>query len=146
MDGEAFLARSGGVLSVVVQRQPTDVPGEAVTTSAIVEWKPGPNATMRQEPPSQPQPAPSAEGHMGAAPLEPPEPPQQTREQAEAEHRAAVEALAQQQVQSPPPPPLQPAPAPAPEVPVGVGVVTSIGDGLDGMDGEDTSELPEEYR
>jgi hypothetical protein len=39
MDGEALLHRAGGVLSVVVHRAITDLPGEMVTTAAVFEWK-----------------------------------------------------------------------------------------------------------
>lgn len=39
MDGEAMLARAGGVLSVITQREPTEFPGEMVTTAAVFEWK-----------------------------------------------------------------------------------------------------------
>lgn len=49
MDGEAFLARSGGMLTVVVGRRQTGFPGEAVTTDALIEWKDGPNAKLRPE-------------------------------------------------------------------------------------------------
>lgn len=39
LDAEALLARAGGVLTVIVQRHPTDFPGEMVTTAAVFEWK-----------------------------------------------------------------------------------------------------------
>jgi hypothetical protein len=39
MDAVSMLDRSGGVFSVVARRHPTDLPGEMVTVSAIVEWK-----------------------------------------------------------------------------------------------------------
>lgn len=58
-EAAALLKRAGGVLSVVTQREPTDFPGEMVTTAAVFEWKdrtdarPQPEATQRvveQEP------------------------------------------------------------------------------------------------
>ena len=39
MDAEAQLHISGGVITCIVGRHPTDLPGEMVTTSAIFEWK-----------------------------------------------------------------------------------------------------------
>jgi hypothetical protein len=39
MDGEALLWRAGGVLTILVGREPTDLPGEMVTTEAVIEWK-----------------------------------------------------------------------------------------------------------
>jgi hypothetical protein len=49
MDGEAMLARAGGVLTVIVQREPTRVPMESVTTAAIFEWKHHPEARPNVE-------------------------------------------------------------------------------------------------
>lgn len=63
MDGEAFLARTGGMLVVTVGRQPTDLPGEAVTTHAVVEWRDSARAVLEEERPTQVLPEP-----------EPPEP------------------------------------------------------------------------
>jgi hypothetical protein len=39
IDAATFLDFAGGVLSVVTQRQPTGLPGEMVTTGAVVEWR-----------------------------------------------------------------------------------------------------------
>lgn len=39
LDGVVMLDRAGGVLSVTVSRAQTGVPGERVTTGAMVEWK-----------------------------------------------------------------------------------------------------------
>lgn len=39
MEAAALLKRAGGVLTVIVQRVPTDFPGERVTTAAVFEWK-----------------------------------------------------------------------------------------------------------
>ena len=50
MDGEALLARAGGVLSVVVHRAPTDLPGEMVTTAAVFEWKDRTDGEDRPQP------------------------------------------------------------------------------------------------
>lgn len=69
MDGEAFLARTGGILVVTVGRQPTDLPGEAVTTHAVVEWRDSARATLEEERPSTVLPVPIAE------PVATPEPP-----------------------------------------------------------------------
>ena len=38
-DALSMVDRAGGTFSVVVGRHPTDLPGEMVTTGAIVEWK-----------------------------------------------------------------------------------------------------------
>lgn len=53
MDGEAFLARTGGILVVTVGREPTDLPGEAVTTHAVVEWRDSARAVLEEERPTQ---------------------------------------------------------------------------------------------
>jgi hypothetical protein len=64
MDGESLLAVTGGILKVMVGRHPTDLPGEAVTTHAVLEWKDGPRATLDDEEPvssvlpAQPEPEP----------------------------------------------------------------------------------------
>jgi hypothetical protein len=63
MDGEAMLARTGGILIVHVGRHPTDLPGEAITTHAVVEHRDGARAQVEQ-------PAPVAEPE----PVEPEEP------------------------------------------------------------------------
>jgi hypothetical protein len=39
LDGEALLWRAGGVLTVLPGRAQTDIEGEMVTTSALLEWK-----------------------------------------------------------------------------------------------------------
>jgi hypothetical protein len=39
LDGVVMLDRAGGVLSVTVSRAQTGVPGERVTSGAMVEWK-----------------------------------------------------------------------------------------------------------
>lgn len=41
MDAEAMQAISGGIVTCIVGRRKTDLAGEAVTTGAIFEWKPG---------------------------------------------------------------------------------------------------------
>lgn len=51
LDGVSFLDRSGGVLTIIVGREPTDLQGEAVTTNAVVEWKDGPRAKPQAEAP-----------------------------------------------------------------------------------------------
>lgn len=63
MDGEALLHRAGGVLEVVVMRQPTDVPGEMVTEAAIFAWKDRTDAKPQPEvpaPQADPDPTPEA--------------------------------------------------------------------------------------
>lgn len=49
-DAEALLARAGGVLSVVVDRATTEIPGEMVTISALFEWKDRTDAKPQPEP------------------------------------------------------------------------------------------------
>lgn len=39
IDGATMLDRAGGVFTVIVGRQATDLAGEMVTTGAIFEWK-----------------------------------------------------------------------------------------------------------
>jgi hypothetical protein len=39
LDGIVLLDRAGGVMTVLVGRQPTNLPGEMVTTQALVEWR-----------------------------------------------------------------------------------------------------------
>lgn len=71
MDGEAFLARTGGILTVTVGRQPTDLPGEAVTTHAVVEWRDSARAQLEPEQPSAaalPGPEPEPEADADDAP------------------------------------------------------------------------------
>lgn len=53
LDGIALLDRSGGVLTIVVGRQPTDLPGEMVTTGAVCEWKDRTDARPQPEPAQQ---------------------------------------------------------------------------------------------
>lgn len=49
LDGVVMLDRSGGVLTVIVGRTPTELPGEMVTTGAIVQWKNRTDATPQPE-------------------------------------------------------------------------------------------------
>jgi hypothetical protein len=50
MEAAALLKRAGGVLTVIVQREPTDFPGERVTTAAVFEWKDRTDARPQPEP------------------------------------------------------------------------------------------------
>lgn len=52
LDGVAMLDRSGGVLTVIVGRTPTELEGEMVTTGAVVEWKNRSDAKPQPEQPS----------------------------------------------------------------------------------------------
>jgi hypothetical protein len=69
LDGEALLWRAGGVLTVLPGRAQTDIEGEMVTTSALLEWKDRTDARSQPETAGEvlPQPAP-------AEPLDEPEP------------------------------------------------------------------------
>jgi hypothetical protein len=68
LDGEAALHRLGGVLTIVVGRHPTDLPGEMVTTSALIEWKDRTDARPQPETPGDPVP------EQAAPPAREPEP------------------------------------------------------------------------
>lgn len=133
MDGEAMLARSGGILEVVVQRHPTDLAGEAVTTGAVVSWKAGVSATLEQP---RPAPAPAPEP-----------PPVAAGPDLAAEMQQQLATVAR--------------PAPAPQItgtaPGGAVAVQEpppvaaprddIGDGLDHPDADiDLSEIPADHR
>jgi hypothetical protein len=48
-DAAIILDRAGGVASVVVGRAPTGLPGEFVTTGAVVEWKDRTDAKAQPE-------------------------------------------------------------------------------------------------
>lgn len=76
MDGVSLLDRSGGVLTVLVGRHPTDLPAEMLTTGAVCEWKDRSDARPQQEQqisvvaaPPQPQPEPSYEAKAGTDPV-----------------------------------------------------------------------------
>jgi hypothetical protein len=57
LDGVVMLDRAGGVLSVTVSRAPTGVPGERVTTGALIEWKDRTDARPQPESDGPPPPA-----------------------------------------------------------------------------------------
>jgi|SRR5580704_3479270 hypothetical protein len=70
MDGVIMLDRAGGVLSVTVSRATTGVPGERVTTGAMVEWKDRTDARPQPErdtPPVAPELVPAQAAQNGAA-------------------------------------------------------------------------------
>lgn len=120
MDAEAVMNLSGGVLTVVVDRAKTDVPGEMVTTYALLEWKDRTDA--KQAPEAETVTAPAAE----PVPLSP------------------VEALAQQLGVTPEQLLERVAgPASEPPVPVAVGA-----NGISPVDEpeEDVSSIPESRR
>jgi hypothetical protein len=50
IDGAAILDIAGGVLSCVVGRAPTNLPGEMVMTGAVLEWKDRTDAKPQPEP------------------------------------------------------------------------------------------------
>lgn len=59
MDGEAMIWRAGGVLTIMPHREPTDLPGEMVTTAVVIEWKDRTDARTQPEVPSPPIAAPA---------------------------------------------------------------------------------------
>jgi hypothetical protein len=61
IDGATLLDIAGGVLSVVVGRAPTDVPGEMVMTGALLEWKDRTDARSQPEAPVAVTPEPRRE-------------------------------------------------------------------------------------
>lgn len=76
VDGVVMLDRAGGVLSVTVSRAPTGVPGERVTTGAMVEWKDRTDARPQPENDGPPilhavdePPAPGEESAVAEQPL-----------------------------------------------------------------------------
>jgi hypothetical protein len=56
MDGEALLARAGGMLTVVTQRMPTGFPNEMVTVGAVFEWRDRTDARPQAERPAYQEP------------------------------------------------------------------------------------------
>jgi hypothetical protein len=52
IDASALLDIAGGTLSVVVGRQPTNLPGEMVMTGAVLEWRDRTDAKPQPEAPS----------------------------------------------------------------------------------------------
>jgi hypothetical protein len=58
IDGAAILDIAGGVLTCVVGRAPTNLPGEMVMTGAVLEWKDRTDA----------KPQPEATGHVTETP------------------------------------------------------------------------------
>lgn len=61
-DGVAIMQRLGGSVAIQSARQPTDIPGEAITTGAFVRWIPHPGAEVGSERVVQlPELAPSVE-------------------------------------------------------------------------------------
>lgn len=71
MDLEAICWMAGGVASVITDRARTDVPGEMVTTFAVVEWKdrtdakPSPEVESHVlEESTQPEPVQNGNGHV----------------------------------------------------------------------------------
>lgn len=79
IDASALLDIAGGTLSVVVGRQPTNLPGEMVMTGAVLEWRDRTDAKAQPEAPStvtvaaeqpdvasEPYPEPDAEPEVAA--------------------------------------------------------------------------------
>jgi hypothetical protein len=60
IDGAAILDIAGGVLSCVVGRAPTNLPGEMVMTGAVLEWKDRTDAKPQPEPAATVTEAPAA--------------------------------------------------------------------------------------
>lgn len=113
LDGVAMLDRSGGVLTVIVGRQPTELEGEMVTTGAIVEWK------NRTDAAPQPEQSSSVPVHgAGLFASTEPTPEQEIAEQLAGETEIVVE----------------PATAPAEESPDGLDYST--------LPDEDLSDIP----
>lgn len=71
MDGEAMVHRGGGVLTLVVGRHPTDLPGEMVTTGAILEWKDRTDARQQPEHATELFTAPAAPVEQAGVPVGP---------------------------------------------------------------------------
>jgi hypothetical protein len=130
VDAAAVLDMAGGVLTVVCGRHPTDVPGEMVTTSAVVEWKDRTDAREQPEQAGPPKGAPAPQ--VGAQILEHMDP------DLRADLRAALEAEVREQMDA----------AAAQQVPAMVGGPRpEIGDGLDRpLEEEDVSSIPESLR
>jgi hypothetical protein len=53
LDGVAMLDRSGGMLQIVVGREPTDLPGEMVTNGVVIEWRDRTDAKAAPEQPTE---------------------------------------------------------------------------------------------
>lgn len=54
MAGASMQALAGGVLTVLVDRHPTDLPEESVTVGAVLEWKSRTDARPAREPVTEP--------------------------------------------------------------------------------------------
>lgn len=63
-------ALAGGVLSVIVDRHPTDLPEESVTIRAIVEWRNRTDARPQREPVAEPPKASIVEDVHEEEPVE----------------------------------------------------------------------------
>jgi hypothetical protein len=75
VDAEAVQEQCGGFISVQSVREPTEIPGEMVTTMLLVEWR---DRTDAKEQPERQQPVPVA------APVEPPAPTPEPESQVDA--------------------------------------------------------------
>jgi hypothetical protein len=67
IDGAAILDIAGGVLTCVVGRAPTNLPGEMVMTGAVLEWKDRTDAKAQPEPAAavtEPPPGPEIPGQL----------------------------------------------------------------------------------
>lgn len=54
VEAAVVLSKCGGVITVLVHRQPTEIPGEMVTVGALLEWKDRTDAKAQPEQPSAP--------------------------------------------------------------------------------------------
>lgn len=69
LDGATMVDRAGGVLTVLVGREPTDLDGEMLTTQVVVEWKDRTNAKEQPEQAGQVTAPPAAAPVVADQPL-----------------------------------------------------------------------------
>lgn len=70
MEAAGLVALAGGVMQVIVERHPTDLEHERITTRAVVEWKDRTDARPQAEPAAPALPAPVETPRVAAGGLE----------------------------------------------------------------------------